>query len=882
MSLRTRIANAFHSDRLNRDLDEEFEAHIADAIAEGRDPAEARRTFGSPLRQREACRQHRVSGWLDGLSADIIFGWRQLRRNKVTSAAAILSLALAMGACVSAFRLIDALLLRPLPVAHPEQLYAISYDSVGFQGKPYSFDSGSYPLFQKMRSAAGSDADLIAVSYTERTDLTYTSDDEMEKANRQFVSGWIFHDFGVQPALGRQLSANDDLEPGKNTVVVLSYQYWDHRFGRDPKILGHTMHIGKDIYEIVGVAGNGFTGTEPGTMTDIFIPTMMRANAIHNPNDFWLRTLVRVKPGTPLEPLRAKLQALYIATELERSKGWTNLPKELTNAIPKTRLSLLTAGQGVSGMQRDYRTALKTLGALVLLVLLIASVNVACLMTALASARAREMALRVSIGAGRLRLMQLVMVESSLITLLAALVGSPLAWWSAPFVLEMMSGSDNPVQLALPADWRVLAFGVVMIAAVTLLFGLLPALRASSVRPVSALKGGENPHGRQRLLHGMIALQVAFCFLVVFVGGLFVATFHRLSHVPLGFSPDKVLTLETVSSQPVAPEAWEQMTGRLRTIPGVETAALAAWPLMSARRENNAISVHDGPPSDVFAFFLATSPQWLDTMKIPLLEGRTFRSDEVNPQVAIVNQAFAMQYFRGENPIGQRFKTAGSKTYFQIVGLTANALYHNIQDPILPVVYVPFRSTGKNGALAPIDAGTIVVRTGNINPTALESVLRQQVRQARADFRVSNILTQQELIDAQTVRERLLAMLGMFFAAVALLLAGIGLYGVLNYSVLQRHREIGIRVAVGAQRGAIARLVSADIFLRVAIGALAGIALGLLLARYIETLFFHVKASDATMLAIPLAAILLVALAATIPAVARALRIDPAEILRSE
>ena len=882
MSLWTRVRDVFRGDGFNRELDEEFESHIEEAVAQGRDADEARRAFGSRLRQREASRDVRVMAWLDGLRADAIFGWRQLRRNRVTSAAAVLSLALAMGACVSAFRLIDALLLTPLPVAEPERLYEISFTGPALKGESHTWDSNSYPIFKKMRSTVKDEAELIAMSYTRRTDLTYASDEETEKAYLQFVSGWMFGAFGLQPAAGRLLMENDDLEPGKHPVAVISYDYWEHRFGRDPKVVGRTFRIGNDLYEIVGVAGKGFTGTEPGTMTDIFVPTMMQANAIGSVNSFWLRTLVRIKPGTVLEPLRDKLQALFLAMERERSKGWTSLPKSITEQALKVRLSLIPAAEGVSGMQRDYRSALTTLGVLVLLVLLIACVNVANLMTALAAARGQEMAMRVSIGAGRLRLVQMVLVESLIVALFAAGIGGLFAWWSAPLVVRMINPPDNPARLELPADWRVLGFGVALIMAVTLLFGLLPALRASAVKPISALKGGDQPHARRRMMHGMIVVQVAFCFVVVFVGGLFVSTFDRLSHVPLGFSADRVLALDTVTHQGLSPVAWEQMADHLRSVPGVQSVALAWWPLMSGTMHNDPISIHNAPPSDAVAYFLGASRGWLETMKIALLSGRDFRADEVNPQVAIVNQSFARQYFGGENVVGQRFKTAGSKTYFQIVGVAGDAAYRRIREPMLPQVYLPFRSADKDGALEAVDSGTILVRTGNTNLLPLVSLLRQEVHRARAEFRVSNIRTQQEIIDAQTVRERLLAMLGVFFAGVALLLAGIGLYGVLHYSVLQRRREIGIRLALGARRDTIARLVTGSVFGMVVVGMLAGVGLGLGSARYIEALFYQVKASDVEMLIVPSVVILAVVAMATVPAVMRALRVDPAEILRAE
>jgi len=282
MSFWSRIANVFHGDRLSRDIDEEVQSHIEEAIEHGRDSAEARREFGSALRYREESRDVRLIAWLDSLRADAIFGWRQLVKRKVTSVAAILSLALAIGACTGAFRLIDALLLRPLPVKNPQQLYALARAGIGFDGKPATFDGWAYPNFRLMRAAVKDQAELLAISYAERMDLTFKSDPEMEKAYVQYVSGWMFGTFGLRPVMGRLLTESDDLKPGAHPYAVLSYDYWTHRFNQDPKAIGRTFRMGDTLYEIVGVAPERFTGTETGTVTGIFVPTMMHPGAVHD------------------------------------------------------------------------------------------------------------------------------------------------------------------------------------------------------------------------------------------------------------------------------------------------------------------------------------------------------------------------------------------------------------------------------------------------------------------------------------------------------------------------------------------------------------------------------------------------------------------------
>jgi putative ABC transport system permease protein len=881
MSLWSKIANVFRGDRLSREIDEELQSHIAEAIEHGRDPEEALKAFGSPLRRREETRDVRLLAWLDSLRADAIFGWRRLRKTKVTSTAAILSLALAIGACTSAFRLIDALLLRPLPIAHPEQLYGMSRTGIGFDGKPSSYDSWAGPSFSLMRAAAKDEAELIAVSYYQRTDLTYGSDEEMEKAYLQYVAGWMFDAFGLRPAAGRLLTENDDRKPGSNPVAVISYDYWTRRFARDPKAIGRTFHLGNDIYQIIGVGPEPFTGTETGTVIDVFVPIMMNPS-FGRGDSSWFRSLALIKPGVAIEPLRQKLAAVSRAFEEERTKK-SKVPKKLIYNFLNQRVSLDPAPAGSSNLQKDYSRSLMALAALVALVLLIACANIANLMTAQAATRGREMALRVSIGAGRWRLVQLVLVESAWIAILAASIGAVFAWWSAPFVVRMINPPDNPARLALPADWRVLGFGLALTLGVTFLFGLIPALRASSVKPASALKGGEDPHSRRRLMHALIAAQVAFCFLVLFVAGLFVATFERLSHRPTGFSADRILLLDTVTPHAQEPAHWDEVADRLRALPGVETVALEGWPLLSGYQSNNELSINGSPPTETLAFFLNVSPGWLDAMKIPLLDGRDLRPDDVDPGAVLVNETFVKTFFNGENPIGKSFdKTYPSHIPLHIVGLVRDAQYSQMRETIRPVAYVPFHRTNAKGELQPIGNGTIVVRTASANPLVLASTLRREAHQARSEFRVSNLHTQQELIDGQTVRERLLAMLALFFAGVALLLAAIGLYGVLNYSVVQRRREIGIRLAIGAPAASIARLVTLDVFAMVLTGALAGLALGMASIRYIETLFYQVRATDAGMLLVPALTLFAAALLASLPAVFEAVQIDPVNTLRSE
>jgi putative ABC transport system permease protein len=886
MGLWRRLTNVFRGERLNRELDEEMAAHLEEAVAQGRDAQEVRRTFGSALQHREASRDAKLIGWLDGLRADAIFGLRQIRKTKISSAAMILSLALGIGACTAAFRLIDALLLRPLPVANADRLHVIAFESSGPMDKMV-YDSCSYPMFRQMRAEVADQAEFIGVSYADRLDLTYGSDQEMEKEYVQFVSGWMFSAFGLRPAAGRLFTAEDDAEPGAHPFAVLSYDYWTRRFGRDPAVVDRSLRIGETTFRIIGVAQEGFTGTETGTVTGIFLPmAMKRVQTLESWNNFWMRTFLQLKPGTAVEPLQEKLRAIFHAINERRAKSLVNLTPQQKELFFHEQLLVEDAVAGRSNLQRDYRGALEILAVLVGVVLLMVCANVGNLLTAQAAARAREIALRVSLGAGPARLIQLVFVESALRAVFAAAAGGLFAWWATPFVAGMINPPDNPARFALPADWRMLGFLCTLSFGVTLTFGIWPALRVGGLKPAGVLKGGENAGRRVRLMQALTATQVAFCFLVLFTAGLFVTTFERLTHTPTGFSADRILNLETVTHQPQLPVFWNQVADHLRGVPGVASVAMTTWPLMSGEASVGEISIYGAPSGDVLSDLLWVSPGWMDEMKISFLDGRDFRPEETYPGVAIVNQAFATQFFRGEDPVGKLFEKVeppGQRASFQIVGYVKDARSRdNLRFPVRPTAYFPIDAVDAAGVPQSRGRGTFVVRTGSGNPLALASLLRHEVRQARPEFYVSNIRTQTEIDLARTFRERLLAVLGFFFAGVALVVGGLGLYGVLHYAVVQRRREIGIRIAVGAQAARIARLVTLEVFSMVVIGALVGLALAMVAARFMESLFFQVKATDWAMLAVPLATLLSTTLIAAIAPVLRAVRIDPAELLRAE
>lgn len=507
------------------------------------------------------------------LRSDCLLAWRRLLANKVTSAAAILSLAIGIGASIAAFRLVDALLLQPLPIAAPERLYALSHYEFEPNSDASRHDNWQYPLFREMRSAVASQAALIAISEAERVEIQHGQ--EFERGQVQYVSGDMFEVFGLRPSAGRLLTRNDDLKAGAHPLAVISHDYWSQRFAQDPHVVGRTFRAannltGTRVYQIVGVAPIGFIGTEPGTGVDIFLPAMMHWGM---PFPTWspFKIFVHLNRDVSAAMVRERLEVAVHAFDESRGEG------------SRRMVEMTPASAGVSAMQKSYRPSLAVLGALALVVLLIACANVANLMEARAMARSHEMAIRVSLGASRWRLSRLILIEAALIGLGGSVGGWWFAQWSIPFVLLNVNPPDNPVRLSLAIDWRVLVFAGGLALVVPLLFGVPSALQGSLIRPVEAIGSGNGPRSHGRWMGIAVAIQTAYCFIALHAAALFVFSFDRLSGQSTGFSPERVVVFDIVNPENQPSSRWDQVADRLRVVPGIEAVAYADWPLLPSQ-----------------------------------------------------------------------------------------------------------------------------------------------------------------------------------------------------------------------------------------------------------------------------------------------------------
>ena len=599
----------------------------------------------------------------------------------------------------------------------------------------------------------------------------------------------------------------------------------------------------------------------------------------------WMRVLAIVEPAVSPDVVRDQLQAQVTAYQLYRSPTFTGITEALRQRLLTERVRLDPASSGVSGMQERYRSGLGAVALLVGLVLVVACANVGNLMIARTAARSRELALRVSLGAGRRSVVQLVLAECAWIAVLAAVLAVAFAAVAAPAVVARVDAADNPAWLALRPDLRSIAFGGLLTMAVTLLFGLAPALVALRVTPAIALQGGHTPRSHRRLMLGLMMVQVAFCVLVVFVGGLLVATLDRLARQPLGFVPQRLLAVQAVAATPRPVEEWERATAAIAELPGVDKAAIGDRTLLDGFNWNNFISIDGAPPAEPRAFFRAVGPNYLQTIGVPWRDGRDIRPGEQHPGVAVVNEAFARAYYRGQNPIGRVFHLPwrnGTLRAITIIGLVGDARYRDLREAVPPVAYVPFRDTLQTELPRPRSNAAILVRATTPDVQGLTTLIRNSVGRETPAIAVSSVRTQEAVIAAQTVRERLLAILGAFFALVALVLSAVGLYGVADYLVVQRRRDIGICLALGAPTTRVARMVASGIVAMVVLGGGVGLLLGLGSQRYLAALLFGVTATDSAALAAPAGIVLVVTALACAGPILRALRTDITATIRAQ
>jgi predicted permease len=818
---------------------------------------------------------------IESLGRDVRFGVRMLRKNAGVTAAALVSLSLALGACLAAFALVDALILRPLPVERPEQLVYLAFPT-GAAERPEA-DTFNDPLFLRLRDAGRAHVDLFAISTQVIRPVAFDGGArEKEPVRTQYVSGDAFERLGVSASAGRPLAASDDVQPGAHPVAVISHAFWLRRFGGDSAAVGRWFTLDDRQFQIVGVMDRQFAGVEPGRPTDVWLPyAMYNPRAFGNFQFSWFRIFGRLKETARRDEAEAVLHATFTNVRRERigSLGPARTP-EAADRFLRTPLYLRSAANGPSPLRRQFERPLWILASIAALVLLIAGSNVANLFLARTAAREREMALRLSIGAGRGRLIQQVLVESALVAGAASLLGLAVAAVSAPAVVGMLAPAAERVSLDLGVSWRVMALACTLALLTTALFGLAPALRASGIAPLTALKsGGARSGARAGLMRPFVVIQVAFALVVLFVGSLLVLSFARISSVNPGFATSDVLLIALETVQRVEPPqqraALMEVINRLRGISGVQAVSSAEYSPLG-RAWTHYVRVPDTESQWIEATMAPVTDGFFETMKIPILAGRAFEPVDLRAHAApaiVVNETFASRYFGDKRAVGRtidvRFGDESDSRVQEIVGIAADTRY-DLRKPAAPTIYIPLRLRG---------TGTLHVRVAG-DPAVLSARLREEIRAAAPLFRVVSVTPQAVAVEQTLIRERLLAVLSAFFAAIGLVLAAVGLHGILSYSVVQRTREIGIRVALGARRAGVIWMVLRDAGSSVLAGVAFGLAAALYLSRFVEALLFEVTPLDFSSLVLPIATLLFAALlAAAIPAF-RAARVDPALTLR--
>lgn len=871
MSFFTRLQNALRPRGLDEELAEEIRDHIehsaADLQAQGIGPAEARRlaarNFGNAAALRERSRDIRLWAAAESTLRDVRYAWRGLLRNPVFAATAVVSLALAIGANTAIYSIVDAVLLRTLPVLQPESLFTLSQSETP--------DTFSYPAYEQLRDAADGAAGIALFDTPNRVEAQAAgAGSPYEEVVQQFVSPNAFDVLGVGPALGRLFSPAEDRYPAPRMAVVLSYSYWQRRFGGDPAIAGKTLLVSGRPFSILGVARAGFSGASPGKFIDVWLPITVTDPGIFPNAEFRpFHLLGRLAPGVSRVQLAARLQPAFHRHQGQRVHE--DLPLAMQRQLRAATLRVEPGARGVSDFRQTFARPLWILLAVSAGILFIACANVASLLMARSTARSGEIALRISLGAGRARLVRQLLTESLLVSTLAGVCAWIVANAAAPLLVSMVSKQSDPVQLDLALDSRVLVFCAAVCALSALLFGLLPAWQTSAARPMTALRHTAG----MRLGHVFVGLQIAFAFCLATTGAGFLFTLRNLNAVHTGFDPRGVTVLTVTTNAPRERQTaiQQQMQQRVAGLPQVQGAATGWMAVFSGARRADRVVLPGEPPSERAETFYRVSPGYFATLRTPLLAGRdfSFRDTETEPVPTIVNRAFADRYFQTDSVLGRQFRRDDG-TLHQIVGLAADSSFDDLRTGPEPIVYFPMK---------PPRAFTLYVRS-SLDAASVARMVERETESLGSGTRVRNVTTVEALVGNTILREKVLAALGGAFALLGLVLAAIGLFGLLNYTVARRTREIGIRVALGARRLPLVLLVLRDFAGMVAGGLAAGLAVSLLVTRFTRALLFGVQPAGPQVIGTAIAAFLLVAIvAATLPA-RRAASTDPLLALRSE
>jgi len=911
-TLAARIRGAFSPARADREFQQELDSHLDmltdENIRRGLPPEEARRQARLRLGGAAQLRESHHDAWtfpaLDTFAQDIRYALRMLRKSPGFTAVAVLTLALGIGANTAIFSLLNAIALRSLPVPNPQQLVLFEWsarkephanqfarysscpvDAPGSLSVGTAGCSVSYPLFDRLRSAR--DVFSGAFCFTHAM-VALKINDRLDHVGGMYVSGDFFSTLSPRVAMGRLLEPSDDLR-GASPVVVLSYRYWQNRLGADPNVIGKTALINRQPFRIVGVAASNFPKLDPGLPEDVWLTlasqqvVISRATGQTDPGAFIFEVVARLKPGVSSSRAEAAANAIFVPFV-------TSGPQPLFHAEDSPRAMLTTASRGLASLRWMYSRPLFVLMTAVSLILLLACANVAGLMLVRSAARQQEMAVRNALGAGRGRIIRQLLTESLLLSAAGGALGILLAELAAKsLVASLSANSFFPIQIDAGIDSHVLAFTLAVSTIVGVLFGLSPALRSSRVDLTPALKlsstaAGASPRHSLRLGNALVVAQVVISMLVLVGAGLLGRTLINLKTVDVGFPTGNLLLCEVDMrasgikgfDDPRFDRANRELQDRFAALPGVISASYSMMAPLSGGAADFAFDIPgNSSTSHLMADQGAVGPGFFETMRIPLLAGRTFtRADfesPADPAPIVVNQAFARKFLGDPDPIGRVISELPKASRLQVIGVVADARYESVRMSVQPMVFQPDK----------FGSPTFELRTQG-EPKALISMVRDAVARVNSDFLVVEMMTQTEQIDNTIYQERLVATLSILFGVLALALSCIGLYGLVAYSVTRRTREIGIRMALGAQPQQILRLTAMQGVLLTLVGVVIGVAVAAGLTRYLASFLFGVHPTDPwTFAAIAILFAILALIACLIPA-RRAMRVDPIVALRHE